>query len=114
MVEGWFRSDDKGKQTLERYFNGPDINEVFEAREIINGDKNKVPSWSDGKSIGELVADYHEKFMDALTLAEYPEIIPNDINGPKEPQEQSVVTVSVDAPDDVDVVVILRGEIITK
>jgi hypothetical protein len=66
MEEGWFRThEDGGPETLGRYFNS-EVDDAFEAREIINGDKNKVPSWSGGKSIGQLCVEYHEKFLAAL------------------------------------------------
>jgi predicted chitinase len=70
MEQGWFRThDDLGPENLERYFNtGTD--DPYEAREIINGDKHKVPTWSNGKSIGQLIANYHEAFLDALELAD--------------------------------------------
>ena len=61
MTDGWFRSG----HTLERYFND-DTDDAFNAREIINGDKHTVPPWSDGVSIGALVAGYHADFMGAL------------------------------------------------
>ena len=70
MQEGWFRSDDKGKQTLDRYFDletGAD--DSYGAREIINGDKSKVPSWSGGISIGNLIKGYHISFLSALEAA---------------------------------------------
>lgn len=65
MEEGWFRSDSKGKQTLARYFNAS-TDDAYNAREIINGDKTKVPSWSNGVSIGTLIKGYHGKFLSAL------------------------------------------------
>jgi hypothetical protein len=65
MVEGWFRGDEDGRHTLERYFNGQQ-NDPYGAREIINGDKSKVPSWSQGKSIGNLIVGYHNDFLRAL------------------------------------------------
>jgi len=68
MERGTFRRDDKGPQTLARYFDA-DTNDAFGAREIINGDKNKVPSWSNGVSIGKLIVGYHNKFLDALNVA---------------------------------------------
>ena len=69
MEAGWFRRDSKGPHTLLRYFDR-DTNDAFGAREIINGDKNYIPKW-DGKKrkIGELIAEYHEKFLDALEKA---------------------------------------------
>jgi putative chitinase len=69
MVEGWFRThDDGGRETLERYFNAG-TNDPYGAREIINGDKSKVPSWSNGVSIGNLIKGYHHDFLAALEAA---------------------------------------------
>lgn len=68
MEEGWFRSDDEGRQTLDRYFSDTADNS-YEAREIINGDKSKVPSWSGGVSIGNLIKGYHIQFLAALEAA---------------------------------------------
>jgi putative chitinase len=68
MEEGWFRSDSNGKQTLYRYFNETD-DDPYGAREIINGDKTKVPSWSGGVSIGNLIKKYHYAFLEALIAA---------------------------------------------
>jgi putative chitinase len=68
MADGWFRSDSQGKQTLGRYFS--DIaDDPYGAREIINGDKHIVPDWANGISIGNLIKDYHGKFLTALKLA---------------------------------------------
>lgn len=64
MVEGWFR---KG-QTLERYFNKT-VNDPYNAREIINGDKSRIPEWSNGVSIGRLISNYHDLFLSALEEA---------------------------------------------
>ena len=68
MVEGWFRSDSSGKQTLGRYFSDT-VDNSYGAREIINGDKSKVPSWSGGVSIGNLIKGYHIDFLSALEAA---------------------------------------------
>lgn len=68
MQEGWFRSDSKGRQTLARYFNAT-TNDAYGAREIINGDKTKVPSWSGGISIGNLIKGYNDKFLTAMKAA---------------------------------------------
>ena len=68
MEEGWFRSDDEGRQTLDRYFSDTADNS-YEAREIINGDKSKIPSWSGGVSIGNLIKGYHIQFLAALEAA---------------------------------------------
>ena len=68
MYLGWFRSDSQGGQTLPRYFSDT-TDDPYGAREIINGDKATVPSWSYGESIGNLIKGYHEKFLAALTDA---------------------------------------------
>jgi putative chitinase len=68
MVEGWFRGDEYGRHNLERYFN-EDADDPYKAREIINGDKSKVPSWSGGVSIGNLIKQYHVQFLAALEAA---------------------------------------------
>lgn len=64
MIEGWFRSPN----TLALYFDD-DTDDPYGAREIINGDKKTVPSWSNGVSIGNLVKGYHQKFLTALKSA---------------------------------------------
>jgi hypothetical protein len=68
MADGWFRGDAKGRHTLLRYFDHV-TDDPFNARNIINGDRNTVPDWSGGKSIGKLIAGYHDKFMDAVDAA---------------------------------------------
>jgi predicted chitinase len=68
MDEGWFRSDSSGRQTLARYFSAS-IEDAYTAREIINGDKQTVPSWSNGVSIGNLIKGYYGKFLTALNDA---------------------------------------------
>lgn len=69
MIEGWFRKSKDGKvQNLERYFNAH-VNDPYEAREIINGDKTKVPDWSNGVSIGNLIKGYNVTFLAALKAA---------------------------------------------
>jgi len=61
MTEGWFRSPNK----FEMYFNET-TEDPYGAREIINGDKKTVPSWSGGVSIGNLIAGYFYDFLTAL------------------------------------------------
>jgi len=83
MIEGWFRGDSKGRQTLDRYFND-DVTDAWTAREIINGDKTKVPNWSGGVNIGNLIKGYYEKFLVALQDSlEEGEIV----EGPVTPEE---------------------------
>lgn len=99
MVEGWFRSDSKGRQTFIRYFSAS-VDDAFNAREIINGDRYTVPSWSNGVNIGNLIKGYHEKFLDALNDSFREEPLP-----PPEPS-QSVVTVTIEAPAEIEVNVV--------
>jgi hypothetical protein len=75
MSDGWFRSDDEGPETLARYFNDT-RDDPYGAREIINGDKHIVPSWSNGVSIGNLIAGYHKKFQTAVQNAYMDDILP--------------------------------------
>lgn len=65
MYEGWFRADSKGNHNFARYFNNS-VNDGYGAREIVNGDKHIVPSWSGGVSIGNLIKGYHNDFLAAL------------------------------------------------
>lgn len=71
MVEGWFRQG----RYLAKYFNAT-TDDAFGARDIINGDMNKVPSWSNGVKIGTLIAGYHDKFLAALKAAQVVEPVP--------------------------------------
>jgi putative chitinase len=68
MWEGWFRSPN----TLFKYFSNT-IDDPFNAREIINGDKNYDVSW-DSRTIGAIIAGYHDDFLAALeeSLVEVP------------------------------------------
>jgi hypothetical protein len=45
------------------------MDDAFGAREIINGDKNIVPDWGGGQTIGEIIEGYHNAFLAALTDA---------------------------------------------
>ena len=65
MIEGWFRTKDGKPETLPRYFNSS-TDDPLNARGIINGDKNTVPNWSGGVSIGKLIEGYHVAFLYAL------------------------------------------------
>ena len=64
MVEAWFRSP----HGFSQYFNDL-TDDAYNARDIINGDKATVPSWSNGVSIGNLIAGYHKNFLAALNAA---------------------------------------------
>lgn len=61
MMEGWFRPPN----SLDDYFSDT-RDDPYNARDIINGDKKTVPSWSNGVSIGNLIAGYFEDFLSAL------------------------------------------------
>jgi len=65
MIEGWFRTKDGEPETLPRYFNKT-VDDPFNARGIINGDKSTIPKWSGGLSIGKLIEGYHVAFLYAL------------------------------------------------
>jgi putative chitinase len=101
MEEGWFRPPNN----LSLYFD-EDTDDPYGAREIINGDKKTVPSWSSGVSIGNLIKDYHGKFLAALQDAWIVEPAP-----PPEPGFD-VVHVNIQAPSGIHVSVALNGEII--
>lgn len=88
MRDGWFRSDANGPQMLARYFSSIK-DDPYEAREIINGDKKTIPSWSNGVSIGNLIASYHRDFLAALKASRIAEPEPA-------PAPESVVS-TVDA-----------------
>jgi hypothetical protein len=64
MIGGLFRPK---YGSLTDYFNSSEQS-WFDARDLINGDKNKRPNWAAGKSIGELIASYGRAFRDALRL----------------------------------------------
>jgi len=67
MTNGWFRPPNK----LELYFSDV-ADDTYGAREIVNGDKHIIPSWSGGVSIGKLIAGYHAYFLEALVLSSKP------------------------------------------
>jgi hypothetical protein len=68
MAEGWFRSSGGTPNTLDKYFNDL-VDDPYGAREIVNGDKAKVPSWTSGVSIGNYIAGDHRSFLKALQAA---------------------------------------------
>ena len=106
MGAGSFRSSSDGKrQTLQRYFSTK-VDDPYNAREIINGDKKTVPSWSNGVSIGNLIKGYHAKFMSALESS-LTEVEPP---APEPEPETQVVRVQITAPPGVEVQVEVNGE----
>jgi hypothetical protein len=99
MAEGWFRGDSKGRQTLLRYFD-IDTDDPYGAREIINGDKHIVPSWSNGVSIGKLIAGYHGHFLNALVAADVPVV----------EAEPAVVAIDIVTTGEAKVVITVNGK----
>jgi hypothetical protein len=100
MSEGWFRKNSGGQPyTLEMFFNDQ-REDPYGAREIINGDKSKVPTWSNGVSIGNLIAGYYRDFLAALSAAYVEEPAPGP--GPKpEPvieTKQYLITITGPGP----------------
>lgn len=65
MMDGKFRPS---AGTLRDYFNSKE-QRWFEARDLINGDKNTKPKWAGGKKIGTIVGDYGKAFRAALDYA---------------------------------------------
>ena len=103
MRDGWFRgASDGSRETLQKYFNDT-RDDPFGAREIINGDKNTVPSWSNGVSIGNLIKGYHKDFLKALQAAYVEEdAMPEPTPAPA---PSGTVTVTIESPAGVKVVV---------
>lgn len=92
MWEGWFRSGN----TLPKYFDA-DTDDAFNARGIINGDKNYDVSW-DSRPIGEIIASYHDLFLEALDAAVIdappqprPPRPPLPLRPPKEPPVVTII-----------------------
>jgi putative chitinase len=111
MREGWFRSSSGRPETLYRYFNET-TDDAYTAREIINGDKTKVPSWSNGVSIGNLIKGYHQKFLKALQLAQAvapPEPEPEPEPQPEPDPESGKVIVNIQADPGIEVHVQING-----
>jgi hypothetical protein len=107
MERGIFRRDNKGPHTYIRYFDD-DTNDPFGAREIINGDKTRVPDWSNGVNIGNLIAGYHNKFVAALKAAAAAIIVPEPPTPPVEIVVGDKGTVEVIVDEGVEVVVTHR------
>jgi hypothetical protein len=104
MSEGWFRTGNDGKpETLKKYFSEL-RDDPYNAREIINGDKHVVPTWSNGVSIGKLIAGYHSDFLAALVAsavegAPEPQPVPEPVPEPEPPSEVAIaITIRIEAP----------------
>jgi len=99
MFEGMQRGSFRSGHTYARYFDS-DTNDPYGAREIINGDKTRIPDWSNGVSIGKLIAGYHERFLEALQLAQSAVVLPDPA--------PAVMTIEIIVPEGVEVVVTRR------
>lgn len=80
--DGWFR----GGQTLGRYIT-LQKSDFFQAREIINGDKNYINKDS-GKKIGNIIADYakqYDKLLKEVGYGEASAAKPKDPTSPATP-----------------------------
>ena len=94
MYEGMQRGSFRKGHTYAKYFD-VDTDDAYGAREIINGDKSRVPDWSNGVSIGNLIKGYHKKFLDALKKSAATVVVP------PEPPEPPVAT-------DADVAIVVK------
>jgi putative chitinase len=101
MAEGWFRPPHDLAEFFDDDVDDP-VDDPVGAREIVNGDKSVVPDWSDGKSIGELVAGYHADFLAALETSV--------IRAPASEPIEVTITIQVEAPPGVAVhVTVVEG-----
>ena len=98
MLEGWFRPPNK----LPLYFSARQADDSYGGREIINGDKHIIPSWSDGVSIGKLIAGYHEHFLDALKKSSQPKTIVD------------LVKIAITVPDGLSLTVMVNDHVVVS
>lgn len=105
MERGMFRKDSKGPHTCARYLDA-DTDDAFGAREIINGDKTRVPAWSNGVNIGTLIKGYHNKFLDALKKSQAA------VAPPEPPVAHETLDIQLTASPGVSVSITLNGELI--
>lgn len=97
MNEGLFRPPNSNG----KFFN-QSVEDPFNARDIINGDKNVVPSWANGQKLGRVIEGYYDNFMHALEASwKRPP-------GPEPPLKEREVVVIV--PDGISVRVVRHGE----
>lgn len=92
MMQGWFRSPN----TLPLYFNEA-ADDPYGAREIINGDKHIVPSWSGGLTIGKMIAQYHLLFLEALISS-------------SKVKTQNTITLDLKVPPGITLEITINGE----
>lgn len=93
MLEGWFRPPN----ALPLFFSDV-ADDAYGAREIVNGDKHIIPSWSNGVSIGKLIAGYHNHFLHALELSSKPK-----------PKLSDIFKIELTVPEGVNVTVVING-----
>jgi putative chitinase len=93
MLEGWFRPPN----ALPLFFN-ENADDAYGSREIVNGDKHIIPSWSNGVSIGKLIAGYHAHFLEALTISSQPK-----------KTLAEVFKIELTVPEGVNVTVVING-----
>jgi hypothetical protein len=109
MKQGWFRSDSNGPHNLPRYFNDT-VDDPYNARNIINGDRTTVPDWSGGVSIGKLIEGYHDHFLEALQAAAIENVEPEPEPEPT-PEEHVDIAIVRSSPN-VLVSITLDGELV--
>ena len=109
MERGMFRKDRQGPHNYTRYFDS-DTDDAWTAREIINGDKTRVPDWSGGVNIGNLIKGYHNKFLDALKKAQAAAVpIPPT---PEPPVAHETLDIQLTGSSGVSVSITYNGEVI--
>lgn len=68
MEEGWFRSSGGTPNNLAKYFND-EVDDPYNSREIVNGDKSYQKDWAGGETVGNLIKADHYDFLAALEAA---------------------------------------------
>lgn len=96
MFHGMWNGSFRPPNRLDTFFNATD-DDAYRARDIINGDRSIVPKWSNGVSIGNLIKDYHQNFLDALHAANVEEE-PNPTIG-------EAIEITIKAPPNVPIIV---------
>ena len=104
MYEGMERGNFRSPNKYATFFSTTK-DDPYNARDIINGDKKTVPSWSNGVSIGNLIKGYHTNFLAALKAAQTA-VVPV----PPVPPEPVPVAMQIEiiVPEGVEVVVTRR------
>lgn len=94
MQKGLYRAGNSLANRLGTFPHVPSRLEIFNSREIINGDKNKV---RDGRKIGDTYADFVVKFANFLRVVEF-DIAPIVIPAPEPEPVKPVVDKPAPAP----------------